>query len=180
MKKLILMCIPFVLGIMIACNSGNKEDSLETTFIVQNSGLDDEDGDEWEAMDDSLKNGPFINRVRIWKNDAAGGVELYELKMNLYDDVIADGRGAYCYGILTLSVKSPDGTEPIEVARRIINKVYSIEENEAKILMDNGEERPISFEATITYNPKGHSYSLKMDADSFSMDDLIENTLNFD
>lgn len=176
MKKILLI---FFLGVLFMTSCGGRDtSSTEYVEVVEYDTMDVSLSDKVDS--DTLRHGPFLNRVGFLRNDLNGGYEQYELIMDLYEGQVPDGRGNWCYGTLVLYVKSPDSTEGIEVARRIINKVYVVGENEARVLMDNGGENPQSFEATITYNPENFTYQLNMEADPALVDDLMENRITLE
>lgn len=159
--------------LLVGCNWNRGESVPNTEYLVDTVAYNV--NEEENSIPDNK--GPFINRVSFQKDDLNGGYERYELTMDLYNGNFPDKNGRIGYGTLVLYVKSPDSTEGIEISRRFISKVYSIEENEARILMDNGAEKPLSFEATLTYNPEEVTYQLTMDADPTLVDDLMENKM---
>ena len=126
---------------------------------------------------DTLANGPFNNRVSYLKDDNNGGYENYTLQMNLYEGNIPDGNGSLCYGILTLTVKSPDSLEGVEISRRLITAIHRVEGHEAEVVMSDNAELPNTFSASLRFDEEAHTYELLMKADPNLVEDLMENRL---
>lgn len=173
-------CISFLITVLLvgsitscttngASSTGNSEVVLyEADLQVANT--------ETDTVVDTLKQGPFYKQVSSYRNDDNGGYEEYRLTMNLYKEDIPNGQGELCHGTLVLYVKTPDNTEGIEVARRIISQVETAEGDTALLRMSSSEERPQIFDAMLVYNRADYTYSLEMSAPG-SLEDLMENRI---
>lgn len=165
-----------VLSLFVSCRS-KSGNYVGSEVVIRDSSMNMSEVNDVEMLGDTLVDKAFFAKVSYFKNDNNGGFEQYELNMNLYEPDIYDGQESLCYGTLILYVKSPDSTEGIEISRRVITDVRQIENNEARLLMDNGAEIPISFEATLSYDSLAHTYRLVMNTTASQLDDLMENEM---
>ena len=141
-----------------------ESDMVETPIQVTNTEVD------------SLAQGPFYKYALYRKAGDNGGFEEYSLIMNLYEPNIPDEEGELTHGRLTLRVRTPDNTESVKVAQRTIKRVEKIEGTTATISMYGTGEKPLYFDATISYDTINHTYLLEMKAPS-QLEDLMSNTL---
>lgn len=173
MKKM-LFYIGFTALAFTACMSNGNKEQASTEIVIRESELN-----SYEHSDiviDTLPNGPFYKLVTFQKTDDNGGYEEYRLAMNLYEPNVPDEQGTLTHGILTLYVKTPENTEGIKVAQRTIDRVKSLDNLNAALEMASSGEKPIYFNATLTYDSIAHTYQLTMEAPT-QLEDLIENTL---
>lgn len=174
MKKYILFLLTVMLaGCIVSCNTNGASSSESAEVVLHEPDLLVADAD---AAVDTLKHGPFYKQVSNYRVDDNGGYEEYRLTMNLYSEEIPDGQGGLCYGTLVLYVKTPDNTEGIEVARRVVSQVETIEGDTVLLRMSSSEERPQTFGATLVYDSKNYTYLLDMSAPG-GLEDLIENRI---
>lgn len=174
--KYLLIVISICAVCFSACTSSGNKETVSSEVPLYGSDLKKENQQPQTPLTDTIVQGPFNKEVSFQRTDDNGGFEEYRLKMNFYEGNIPHKNGELCYGILSLYIKTPENTEGVEVARRIITNVVSIEAETAQLTMSDNEERPQNFAATITYNPKDYTYKLQMEANP-TLEDLIENNI---
>lgn len=177
MKHILYLILGICAGWLTACSSnGNKtEETTEVPLFA--SELQKNAPQQSTEVVDSVSQGPFNKVVSFQRPDDNGGYEEYRLKMDLYKGDVPDRNGDLCYGILSLYVKTPENTEGVEVARRVITQVIAIEDASAELVMSGSEENAITFKALVTYHPEDYTYDLQMDADPAQLEDLMENSI---
>lgn len=174
MRNYILFLVAVMLtGCIVSCTTNGTSSAESAEVVLHEPDLQVADMD---ATVDTLKHGPFYKQVSSYRIDDNGGYEEYRLTMNLYSEEIPDGQGGLCYGTLVLYVKTPDNTEGVEVARRIVSQVETIEGDTVLLHMSSSEERPQTFSATLVYDSKNYTYLLDMSAPG-GLEDLIENRI---
>lgn len=173
MKKT-LFYIGFTALALTACMSNGNKEQASTEIVIRESEL--APSEHSDIAIDTPPSGPFYKLVTFQKMDDNGGYEEYRLTMNLYEPNVPDEQGTLTHGTLALYVKTPENTEGIKVAQRIIDRVKSLDNLSAVLEMASSGEKPTYFDATLTYDSIAHTYQLNMQAPT-QLEDLIENKL---